>query len=256
MRSPWADHRGRAAGKSPKVIWMGSPVPRCLIQTCGVPPASLTNATVRPSGERVGHRCDPANVEISSRPPPARPPRSRRPGTAWRQVRNCPDEHGRGHQGDSDNHAGGLRRDSLVRLLPGPACTLRARTRRRVRSCRRIRSRGPCAAGDGLAGPLPFPSDEGSDAALQVGGDLLPGIKPFPGGTHRVQAGGGRSRVHGGSEVHHHCNPSRPRNGAIADARRDKVCQGRDGSLCLLRVSSPLLGSSPASSVRLLTARP
>src|SRR5688572_12276441 len=67
MRSPCADHRGRAAGMSPKVIWTGSPFPSGLIQTCGVTLASLTNAIVRPSGDSVGHRCDPENVEISSR---------------------------------------------------------------------------------------------------------------------------------------------------------------------------------------------
>ena len=62
------DQRGRNAGRSPNVIWIGTPPPRFFTQTCGVPAASLMNATMRPSGERLGQRCDPAKVEINSRP--------------------------------------------------------------------------------------------------------------------------------------------------------------------------------------------
>ena len=162
MRSPWADHRGRVAGRSPKVIWTGSPVARFLIHTCGVPPASLTNAIMRPSVTEPASDAILQTSRSSSRPATCASCLDRvGPVRSVVRVRNCPDEHDRGNQRAGDNEAVGPGRGSLVRFLPetrvhaagaGPGVELR--------SCRRRPNRGPCAAGDGPAGPRSFPSDE------------------------------------------------------------------------------------------------
>ncbi len=57
MRSPSGDHRGRAAGTSPRVIWIGLssllfPIP--LTHTSATPLAAFTYAMRWPSGEKLG----------------------------------------------------------------------------------------------------------------------------------------------------------------------------------------------------------
>ena len=57
------DQRGRCAGSSPNVICLGSPEARLLIQTCGTPSTELRKAIMLPSGEKLGARWEPGNME-------------------------------------------------------------------------------------------------------------------------------------------------------------------------------------------------
>ena len=251
MRSPWADHRGRD----------GRNVTERNLDR--ISSREVLDPDLRSTASIADER-DHSAIRRESRPPMRSCERrdqleaghrrvltrSRRRRNGVRQVGNCSDEHDRGHQGGGDNHAVGSGRGSLGPSPPGdPRARCGRWTRRRVRSCRRRPNRGPCAAGGGPAGPLPFPSDERFGRCASGRSQSPSRNQAVPrSATRPLRWSVGGSRIHRGPEVRNAIvAPAAVVQRSVEDARRDKVCHRRGGSLCRLRVQEPTPRLQPSA---------